>query len=329
MKTKGTVVCVGRLYADVVMTGLTAMPQIGREHYATGVAVTPGGGSLISAAFLASLGRRAELAAALGTDPVSCTLEPQLRAMGIGLSLLERFEGGPQLTVALAVGDDRSFVTHRAGPAVPSGLAARLRDGSVRHLHVAELATLLEVPSLLDVARECSITVSLDVAWDDAAIHRPGALSLARAVDLLIPNAPEAAALTGLPIDEPDQLLRMLSTNGPTVVLKQGRQGAIWSDGTRQFAASALATSVVDATGAGDAFAAGFLDAWLDDASAATCLARATACGAFAVSNVGGARTLPTRIGILELESRVDVRPLVAAPSRAGRPGSPPKPKNL
>ncbi len=315
MKTKGAIVCVGRLYADIVMTGLKAMPQIGREHYADAVVVTPGGGALISAAFLHNLGRSVELAASLGTDPVSCTLEPQLRKSGVGLSLLQRFDGGPQLTVALAVGDDRSFVTHRAGPAVPDSLADRLRQGGVRHLHVAELATLLDARWLIDVARECGITISLDVAWDDAAIRLPGALALARAVDLLIPNAPEAAALTGLPVDRPEPLLQMLATSGPTVVLKRGRQGAIWSDGTRQLASTALAVDVVDATGAGDAFAAGFIDAWIDSASPAACLARATACGAFAVSHVGGARTVPTRAAILRLEARVDVRSVAGAVS--------------
>jgi sugar/nucleoside kinase (ribokinase family) len=299
------------------MTGLKAMPQIGREHYADAVVVTPGGGALISAAFLRSLGRNVVLAASLGTDPLSCLLEPQLRKSGVGLSLLERFDGGPQLTVALAVGDDRSFITHRAGPAVPDSLAGHLRRGNVRHLHIAELATLLEAQWLIDVARECAITISLDVAWDEAAIRQPGALALARAVDLLFPNAPEAAALTGLPVDPPEPLLRMLATDGPTVVLKQGRQGAIWSDGTWQLASKALAVEAVDATGAGDAFAAGFIDAWIDNASPAMCLARATACGAFAVSHVGGARTVPTRAAILDLEARVAVGPFAdAMPAR-------------
>jgi sugar/nucleoside kinase (ribokinase family) len=304
---KSQIVCAGRVYADIVMAGLDRLPALGREIYAEDVAITPGGGAAISAAYLAHLGRKVELACALGSDPISDATEWQLRATGVGLELLERFADGPQITVALPLKGDRALVTKRAGPAVPDGLAEHLRRGVVRHLHVAELATLLDARWLLPLARECGITVSLDVAWDEAALRAPQALALSKSVDILFPNIDEAAALTGLPVDAADSLLRELSADGACVVLKQGNKGASFSDGKGSIWADALAVQVVDATGAGDAFAAGFLDAWLDGAPAEACLARAIACGTFAVAHFGGTLVLPTRQTIREMESTVGV----------------------
>ncbi len=317
MNEGAQIVCVGRIYADIVLAGLDRLPELGREIYAQDIAIAPGGGAAISAVFLAHLGRKVELAGALGTDPISNAIEQELRTTGVGLGLLERFVDGPQITVALPLKGDRAFVTKRAGPAVPGGVAEYLRRGGVRHLHVAELATLLDARWLLALARECGATVSLDVAWDEAALRDPQALALARSVDVLFPNGDEAAALTGLSGRSSDALVRDLSGDGACVVLKNGSEGAILSDGRRSFRADALAVQVVDTTGAGDAFAAGFLDAWLDGNPPESCLARAIACGTFAVTHFGGTLVLPTRQTIRDMERDVRIHAIHRTPSGA------------
>ena len=57
------------------------------------------------------------------------------------------------MTVALAGQEDRAFVTRRSGPALPPLAAAALSARNIRHVHIAELATLAERPDLIDVAR--------------------------------------------------------------------------------------------------------------------------------------------------------------------------------
>ena len=69
--------------------------------------------------------------------------------------------------------------------------------------------------------------------------------------------------------------------------VKQGRDGAYWSDGLKRIAARAVAVDdVVDTTGAGDAFAAGFLSVWPGDREAA--LAAGVELAAQAVTQAGG-----------------------------------------
>jgi sugar/nucleoside kinase (ribokinase family) len=305
---RDTVLIVGRLYADLVLTGLPRLPRLGREDYAEGVLVAPGGGVFITAAWLKALGRTVEIAAALGDDPISEAVAATLARRDLASPSIERFEGGPQLTVALAVAGDRAFATHRAGPSVPAALRQRLAAGDVRHVHVAELATLLDAPWLVEEAHRAGASISLDIAWDDAAFADPRALALAASVDLMFPNEEEAKALTRQMDASIMQLMDALGAAGATVVLKRDRHGASVREGPFGASAPALPAHMVDATGAGDAFAAGYLDAWLGEADLSDALARALACGAFAIESAGGAENLPDRAAVMARAAGASVR---------------------
>jgi sugar/nucleoside kinase (ribokinase family) len=72
-------------------------------------------------------------------------------------------------------------------------------------------------------------------------------------------------------------------------VTKRGAGGATWTgaDGAR-FDVPGVPAEVLDSTGAGDAFAAGLLGAWLAGAGPAEALAEGARLGAIAVTRVGG-----------------------------------------
>lgn len=308
MTARDEILCVGRIYVDVVLAGLEALPKIGREQYARDITIVPGGGAYITAAHLRALGRNVRLASALGDDPLSASLAASIRNDGFDTDLIDRFAGGPQLTVALAVGDDRAFTTHRAGPSAPAGLRARLAGGGVRHVHVGELSTLSDLRWLPQFCRKNSITLSVDVSWDDEIFRDPTALDLAAGVDLVMPNVAEAAALTGIDASRRAEMLSAFAARGTTVALKCGADGAMYARGEFVADAGAIPGTVVDATGAGDAFDAGFIDAWLDGSPAETCLARAVACGTYATRQIGGATKLPTPEAIASMARGVIVR---------------------
>ncbi len=92
--------------------------------------------------------------------------------------------------------------------------------------------------------------------------------------DLLLANADEAAVLG-------EDLFALAGE----VVVKRGAAGATWSDGARELAVPPVPAEVVDTTGAGDAFAAGFLGAWSRGPEAA--LRSGAALGARAVATEG------------------------------------------
>lgn len=276
--SRRAVLCAGRLYADLVLTGLPRMPTAGTETFAGGASLHAGGGAFITAAWLAALGREARLAAILPAAPFGEAVEREVVAAGVVPAPLDPAPAGvdPQVTVALVHGGDRAFATRKAGPAVP---AMDFAAPGLAHLHIGELATLAEMPSLTAEARAAGLTVSLDCAWDDELTTEVAAL--AREVDLFLPNAAEAARLTALGV-APGQGRALW-------VVKHGADGAVAHPPDGPLHRHAPRAEAVDATGAGDAFDAGFLDAWLAGAPLARCLDRGAACGARAVTRAGGA----------------------------------------
>lgn len=292
------VLSIGRLYCDIVFRGFDALPRLGEERFADSVAIVPGGGGFITAAHLAALGTPAGLLARLGTDPLSGTLAPALAESGVDLRWLERTpDAGPQPTVVMVQDGERAFLSRRAGSARPATLDAALSDPAARHLHIAEFATLAEIPDLIDTAKRASLTVSLDPSWDDDWIRRPDLIERAAGADIFLPNAAEARAIADC--ENLDQAGRRLARHFPVVVVKDGANGARLFQSDSILALPAPEDGpVLDTTGAGDAFNAGFLAAWLAGRPSEQALAEGIACGTLSVRSVGGAGTRLDRADI-------------------------------
>ncbi len=273
------ILCVGRIYCDLIFTGAPRLPSLGTEVFAEALSLHAGGGAFITAAYLSALGRKVHLAATLPADPFAGIVEGDIAAAGVDAGLCKAAAPGsePQVTVAMTGQEDRAFLTRRTGPAFPEFDQSALVDAGIGHLHIGELATLLEHPELLDIARAAGASVSLDCGWDDAVMGKAG--DLIGSVDVFLPNEVESARLIAMGLPE---------YPAPLTVIKAGPKGArAWHEG-KLVKAPTRAVRVVDTTGAGDAFNSGFLDAWLGGMSMESCLAQGNACGAAAVQNRGG-----------------------------------------
>jgi sugar/nucleoside kinase (ribokinase family) len=272
------VLCVGRLYCDLVFTGAPRLPSFGTEVFAAGLSLHAGGGAFITAAYVAAMGRPAALAAVWPAAPFGAVVaaEAAVAGVAVGLSVPAPAGAEPQVTVAIAGAGDRAFLTRRVGAAAPALGAQALAASGAGHLHIGELTTLAEAPGLVAAARAAGMTVSLDCAWDDGL--GPEAAALVTGVDVFLPNAAEAERIAGFGLP-----------GAPLTVVKCGAEGARALSATGCVAAPALAgVRVVDTTGAGDAFNGGFLDAWLDGRPLEACLAAGNRCGAAAVQAAGG-----------------------------------------
>jgi sugar/nucleoside kinase (ribokinase family) len=130
------------------------------------------------------------------------------------------------------------------------------------------------------------MTTSVDAASAAplARLGRDAFASLVQGTDLLFANEAEAEVLAGT--TAPEGLLDLASG----VIVKRGPDGADWAgrDGSRAAVPASPAAALADPTGAGDAFAAGFLGSWLVDGDSASALAAGARLGALAVSRFGG-----------------------------------------
>lgn len=280
-----TVLSVGRLYCDLIFADTPRMPSLGTEVYAGGLSLHAGGGAFITAAYFAALGHGSALASFLPAPPFRDTVADEIAAAGVDLSLSRPAPGGadPQITLAMVSGGDRAFLTRRAGPPMPALSAADLRALGAQHLHIGELATLVECPDLPRAAQAAGATVSLDCAWDET-MTAAALEGLLTGIDVFLPNETEAQHLGALGLARPW---------APLTVVKRGAAGAtLWSDGP-DLSAPAMPVAAVDTTGAGDAFNAGFLSAWLGGQPLAECLASGNRMGARAISGRGGFQRAP------------------------------------
>ncbi len=282
---RGAVLCVGRVYCDLIFSGAPRLPSMGTEVYAEGLELHAGGGAFITAAHLAALGRRSGLAACLPGAPFADAVRGDIRAAGIDTSLCALAPSGvdPQVTVVIAGQGDRAFLTRRTGPALPPLDIGDLIRSGAGHLHIGELATLAEHPGIVAAARTAGMTISLDCGWDET-LDGSDLARLIAAVDIFLPNRSEAEHLSAAGLPE---------RPAPLTVVKCGADGAraLWADGSAS--APAQAAVPVDTTGAGDAFNAGFLDAWLSGSPVPICLAAGNAAGARAIERCGGFSPLP------------------------------------
>lgn len=273
--TGGDVICAGRIYCDLVFTGLDGVPRAGVEVFADSISLHAGGGAFISAATFAALGRPSALWGVAPADPFGAVVLSQVEAAGVVATHCEPAPAGsePQLTVAMVADGDRAFLTRAPGRALPE---AALPPGA-RHLHIGELRTLQEHPDLIGAARARGMSISLDCAWDET--RSADVADLIAAVDVFLPNEAEAAQLQHLGLDA-----RM----APLTIVKRGARGSSAITGHGRVDACAPRVEVRDTIGAGDAFNAGFLHRWLAGAEVAECLAFGNACGAATVGGIGG-----------------------------------------
>jgi len=172
--TSPQILCVGRIYCDLVFSGVSRMPSLGSEVFAENVTLHAGGGAFNTASAFSALGRRTALCGVLPAAPFQDQILQEGRSMDLDLSLCvpAGVDASPQITVAIALQGDRSFLSQKSGDAFPCPDLSAPVCRSVKHLHIGELNSLCETPEILDLARQAGWTVSLDCSWDDALLRQ-------------------------------------------------------------------------------------------------------------------------------------------------------------
>jgi hypothetical protein len=286
----------GPVFCDIVFTGLPAFPELGKEIFADRLSVSVGGSAIVAAG-LKRLGAHVGLIADLGDDAFSQVVREMLDSEGLDRSLVREHEYPlPRTTVALSYPEDRAFVTRFQRPQSPPDLETLLGSHPALHLHIGSFLAAEESPLAAAVAHNAGMTVSMDPGWDEVALRNPRLHSLVAEMDVFLPNRSEVCHM-----GESDDYLAIATTirakmrKGSTLVVKGGEAGATaFANGDELFQAQALPVNPVDTTGAGDAFDAGYLFAYLNGQSIEQCLRYATVCGSLSTQGVGGVDALPT-----------------------------------
>jgi sugar/nucleoside kinase (ribokinase family) len=272
-----TVVVVGDVMVDVVARHRAPLAH-GSDTPAD-VRLRPGGAGGNVAAWLAYAGARVALVAQVGVDALAEVALSRLDGVDLHVTRAAAASTG----VCIVLVDAEAERTMLPDPGANLGLSAveaapaLFASGNVLYLSGYALLRPESRPaaqSALARARARGMRVVVDSASAGPLRGAPDFLEWTGAVDLLLANAEEADVLGA----------RVHEVAGE-VVVKHGAAGATWSDGTTEVSVPAAPATVRDTTGAGDAFAAGFLSAWPGPVEAA--LTRGGALAAEAVAVVG------------------------------------------
>jgi sugar/nucleoside kinase (ribokinase family) len=283
----------GELNLDLILYGLPDELPPERELLADRMMLTLGSSSAIVAHNLAALGSKVGFQSLIGEDSLGKIALERLSQSGVDLSRVRRVEGATQtgLTVILQRSGGRNILTY-AGTIAELSLKDLDFDylADSRHFHLSSLylqrALRPDVGPLFRRLKARGLSISLDTNDDPQNLWDGGLKNLLKYVDVLLPNAREAAKIMG--IADVELAVKRLAEMVPLVVVKLGSEGALAQRGIERFTSPALNVTVVDAVGAGDSFDAGFLNQYLRGADLATCLASGNLAGALSVTRPGG-----------------------------------------
>ncbi len=292
------VLLVGDVMRDVLVAPEGALRK-GSDRKAR-IEIKPGGSAANQAVWLAANKLPCKLVARVGADDC-VALENQFEKAGVEPQFIADTNRSTGVLVSMISPDgERSFYTDRG-----ANEALCLDDMPKNVLDNVSLLLLsgysFFVPDPRALVRELmaqALAQDISVAIDPASagfikdVGVQNFLAWTKGASFLFPNAEEAALLSGK--ETPLEQLQVLEENYGRVILKCGAEGvraqrknARGPDDTL-IHVPARQVDVIDTTGAGDAFVAGFLAEYLSGADLELCLKNGVEQGAKAVTHLGG-----------------------------------------
>ena len=294
-----SVLIAGEINLDLILHDYSAFPSLGQEVIVDECLMTLGSASAITAVGLSRLGVPVRFVGKIGQDSWGDQCLEEMRAAGVDTSLVSRTqELQTGITVSVSSSADRALVTFPG--AIAELRAEEIPDDAwkdVGHLHISSyyLQRCLQpaIPDLFRQARERDMTTSLDPGGDPAGQWQSGVREAIALVDLFFPNEVELEGI-GADSSSVKNLTELQAlAERVNVIAKLGPRGCltVTKEGVKSVPAPTV--TVVDPTGAGDSFNAGFLAAWLRRRTLVECMRDGVCCGSLATRGLGGTVTQP------------------------------------
>lgn len=279
------VLCTGLTCCDLIFPGLEAFPVPGREMASRDFLIKPGGAANTPVA-LAKLGMKTIFATVIGNDYLGRVVFELLEKTGIDMSAIGYgSQYRTNVSAVLSIGNERCFATYFAN----NDDTMQIRQiekyaPECRHIHTY-IHDCLSMP-LMEIAKRNNRTVSLDTAWDES-IRLEDIKDIISGCDIFLTNEVEACSITGAGTAE--EAMDRLGKYAGIVAVKLGGKGSIVKSGERVIRVPAIEeVEVLDTTGAGDLYGAGFVYGFLNGWDLEKTARFASASGSLAVTFYGG-----------------------------------------
>lgn len=278
------VVVAGSYFCDMVYTGLPDMPRLGADVYSKTFDMVPGGTYYI-VRILHRLGLKTGWICDFGNDFFSRFMLDQIRGDGIDISLSRMYDR-PKRVVASSFSfkQDRGFVSYEDEPFVPPTFE-ELEGLNFRSILFPGISDWKMTDVVERLSNRRNMVVYMDCQCAPQTIHTPGMREALGKLDIFAPNESEALHFTGE--SDIDKALDVLADLVPLVLLKRGGKGSLARRGNQVWEVPGIQVEVVDTTGAGDSYNAGFLYAYLQGHPMESCLKYGNVTGGLSVTAAG------------------------------------------
>lgn len=296
------VTVLGSANVDLVIRA-ERMPNRGETLIGDAFDIFTGGKGFNQATAAARLGAEVTLIGRIGDDPFADVLRSAIESEQIDSQFVKTdAESGTGIATIVVEpdGDNSIIVVPRANMRTTPADIDEAKDCIANaDVLLLQLETPIDASErAVEIAKASGTIVILD-----PAPARPLPSSLLSQVDILTPNATEAALLSGHAVNTLEAgvvtakaLQTQIAKDGHSaVVLTLGEQGVLLCTPTQSTHIPAISVDAVDTTGAGDAFSGALATALASGDDLSEAARFATAAGAAAVTVLGATPSMPTR----------------------------------
>jgi sugar/nucleoside kinase (ribokinase family) len=293
--------CLGIMVTDALSGPLPQYP-VAKERVQVvtrDLRFMPGGGAVNAASALARMGLAASIFSKAGDDPLGAFLLAELARVGVdtGGVRLSASDRTPFTYVGIHPDGDRTFI-HTPGANLSFRMADLDRDRllDAEYLLYPDLWVLPEldgrpVADLFREARRRGVVTLMDECWG-LGPRRDTFEPVLPHCDYVLPSLDDMRAI--YPGATAEQVAAGLLAQGAgTVVVKMGAEGCLVARPGSVVRVPAMTARVVDTTGAGDCWNAGFIAGLAHRADVVEAAGIGSACAAFCIEAVGGSAGVP------------------------------------
>jgi sugar/nucleoside kinase (ribokinase family) len=288
------VACLGIVVGDFLVKPVERMPEKGKLILTDRTELHIGGCASNTGVVLKRMGVDVAVIGKVGSDNLGKFLLNRLKEEGLDVSRMMTSDTTNTSGTAVFIHADgeRSFI-HSVGTNADIKID-EIDFDFIKKFSILHIAGALLMPNFdgapmaetLKKSKEEGLTTCLDTAWDSTGRWLTLLERSLPYVDYFLPSIEEARMLTGKYAPE-DVASFLLSRGVRNVGLKMGKEGSFIMNNSEQHHFKALDIEVVDTTGCGDAYAAGFIAGLSRNFSFERCGMLANLTGAKIATSIG------------------------------------------
>ena len=262
-----------------------------------------GGSAHNVAANLANLGTNTYILGSIGKGDYGEEALKNLRVYGVNTKYVTLKEGSTGISLVFLVDGEKTVLTSRGAneflgeedlnPEVLDKIDTLILTSLVSLDNINLMKNLIKEANRRDISMVMNPSMSM-------VTHRPDELKYAmKNSGVIIMNGKEACLITGE--EDVESAIKELKDYGAeTVIITQDVKGSLVAEDSRVFRVPSYEVKVVDTTGGGDSYTAGFVHAKLEGYSTEEAVKFAGAVAALNITTPGASTDLPTEAEVIE-----------------------------